>query len=144
MKLLHYNVYVGQGCKVDPTESKLARIGTWLKAQVSGFRWEAERLSPPTRARMCQNSIITAVLRRGVGVTQAADVVGLTECNNWDKLPLAALAASWGYPHTELLVTQSGYHLVLLAKLPIQRFGTQTLTLGPLHAPRRLLPLGEW
>jgi hypothetical protein len=87
MKLLHYNVYCGQGCKTDATEEKLAKLGAWLKAQ-------------------------------------AADVVGLTECNNWDKLPLARIAEGWGYPHIELLVTKSGYHVVLLAKLPIERFGT--------------------
>jgi len=85
MKLLHYNVYCGQGCKTDATEEKLAKLGAWLKAQ-------------------------------------AADVVGLTECNNWDKLPLARIAEGWGYPHIELLVTKSGYHVVLLAKLPIERF----------------------
>lgn len=89
MKLLHYNVYCGQGCKTGATEEKLAKLGAWLKAQ-------------------------------------AADVVGLTECNEWDSLPLARIAQDWGYPHTELLVTTSGYHVALLAKLPIQRFGTYT------------------
>mmetsp|Transcript_13417 Transcript_13417/g.28532 ORF Transcript_13417/g.28532 Transcript_13417/m.28532 type:complete len:299 (+) Transcript_13417:214-1110(+) len=33
MRILHYNVYIGQGCKDGPSEDKLEDFGRWLQSQ---------------------------------------------------------------------------------------------------------------
>jgi hypothetical protein len=97
MRILHYNVYCGQGCKVDPREDKLAKFGQWLQSQ-------------------------------------DVDVVGLTECNNWDKLQFEEIAQSWNFPHMIFFAVKSGYHLAMLSKCPIERFGNR-ITVSALVSP---------
>ena len=48
------------------------------------------------------------------------DVVALQELNGYTEETLSKDARAWGHPHTKLCITQSGYHLGLTSRKPIE------------------------
>jgi len=95
MKLMHFNVYLGQNCKRDPTMEKLQALEEYLR-------------------------------------TRDVDVIGFTECNNWDVLGVQRIAEKFGFQYAEWLEVKSSYHIVIVSKLPIERQG-DSISEAPFH-----------
>ena len=86
-----------------------------------------ERPSPRLSLRLVQWNVLDgcqqAVHRLGgIGAwlrERGADVVSLNEMNGWSDRTFSRLARSWGFAHSVLYETATGYHLAIASRWPM-------------------------